>query len=132
VLPPALAFLLAHDEAERLVERVDAGAEDISALRARLSKLRAHGVVLPSGIVAASLAQRLERALGHLPDEAVTALAVLDLADAAGAVLDLTPSQVVLARWWEAARPAPTPGLRALRERLALAPLDEAAAPPDR
>ena len=99
------------------------GATPVRALTERAAALRARGVHLPVQGLAAALRERLVSAVERLPDAVEEALDVLDLAEAAGTVLDLSDVQLAAARWWLSGdRTDPGEALDRLRDRLGLSP----------
>ncbi len=116
-----LAMMLGYDEADRLAAALATGSEPLVGLKERMAALRARGVVVPARVVGRILAPRLNAAAERLPERVGDALAVLEVADAAGVVLDMGPAQIAVARWWQTARPAaPDESLARLRDRLGL------------
>jgi alpha-amylase/alpha-mannosidase (GH57 family) len=123
-LPFELAVLLGYEEAEAMAGALDARAAPLRALIAHATALRKRGMVLPTRWLAGRLGRALEERLGTLPGSAEDAVAVLDLAEAAGATLDLSSAQIRALTWWKDA-PAATrtdPSLAALWTRLHVAP----------
>jgi len=88
------------------------------------ARLRRRGAVFPARWLGARVAHALAARLAELPGAAAEALALLDLARAAGVRLDVVPAQVQTLVWWTVARPRPAAGepLAALRDRLGIAP----------
>ncbi|MGH7893243.1 MAG: DUF3536 domain-containing protein [Candidatus Binatia bacterium] len=122
-LPLELAMMLGYDEAERLVASVETGRANLGELRDRMATLRARGVLLPVRVIGRTLAPHLNALLEQLPDRVEEALAILDVAEAAGVVLDMGPARRAVARWWQATRPeTPDDALLRLRDRLELSP----------
>jgi hypothetical protein len=95
----------------------------LPALVARVRALRAWGAVFPADWLAPRVARALGERLAALPEGAAEALTLLDLAEAAGVVLDLGPAQVRAHAWWKGMHQAePSAALLTLRTRLGLAP----------
>src|SRR2546430_7457175 len=105
-LPLELAMLLGYEAAEEIAAGVEAPAPAFEELRSRAAALRTRGVVFPARWLARRLAQALEERIVALPDGAREALALLDLAEATGVVLDLGRAQVRAVAWWRGAPPA--------------------------
>jgi hypothetical protein len=123
ILPLDLALLLGEAEADRLIALAREPGTSLPALAAEVDALRARGVTIPAQRLAHALRDRLLAALRRLPDGVADALDVLDLAVAAGIVLDLAESQVVVARWWQMAHLHEIdPALASLCDRLRLSP----------
>jgi hypothetical protein len=123
ILPIDLALLMGQAEADRLIGLVRETETLLPALAAEVGALRTRGVTIPAQRLAHALGNRLVAALRRLPDGVADALDVLDLAEAAGVVLDLAEPQVVVAAWWQDARPREVPArLATLCERLELSP----------
>jgi len=80
--------------------------------------------VLPAAWLASALERVLDDRLRDLPRGAADALALLELAEAAGVRLDLGPAQVRALGWWQASSPEVRAGatVAALCARLAVAP----------
>ena len=106
---------------ERLVGALVRGVE--RSLHAELCRPDA---VPPAAWLASALERMLDDRLRDLPRGAADALALLDLAEAAGVQLDLGPAQVRALGWWQASPPEVRAGetVAALCARLALAPED--------
>lgn len=129
ILPLDLAHLLGEAEADRLIGLVRETETSLPLLAAAVDALRERGVTIPARRLARALGDRLLAALRRLPDGVADALDVLDLAETAGVVLDLAEPQLVVARWWQDARPREVaPPLATLRDRLEVSP--ELSAPP--
>ncbi len=125
-LPPELAELLGWEGARAIVAALEDGSEPLGALVAGARAVRRRGARFPGEWLAGRIARALEERLRGLPATAAEALALLDLADAAGVRLDLGPAQVIAFAWLRAAAAAErdAPPLPALATRLALAPED--------
>jgi hypothetical protein len=124
VLPPALALLLGYEEAESIGAAVAERPPRLASLIERAGALRSRGVVLPPRWLAGQIAPALEERLGALPQSAPDVLALLDLAEAAGVVLDLERAQARALGWCKSA-PVSTLGderVAAVLERLSLDP----------
>lgn len=122
-----VAALLGWDGAMAVAEALSAGAASLPALTARVEVLRDRGAVFPADWLAPHIARALERRLADLPQSAAAALALLDLAGAAGVALDLERAQVLALVWWRRARPAhPEAHLTELARRLSLVPVEAA------
>jgi alpha-amylase/alpha-mannosidase (GH57 family) len=123
ILPLGLALLLGEAEADRLIGLVRETETALPMLAAKIEALRERGVTMPAQRLAHALCERLLAALRRLPDGVGDALDVLDLARTAGIVLDLAEPQLVVARWWQDARPREVAApLVTLRNRLDLSP----------
>jgi hypothetical protein len=124
--PLELAQLLGREAAERVMAAVEDGAVPLGELRAQVTALRTRAIRLPARWLGTRLTQALERRLAALPDSAGDALALLDLAEAAGARLDLSRAQVTALAWRQESPPQAhrTPTVEALCARLHLAPGD--------
>ncbi len=124
-LPPELALLLGWDEADTLATALEASAVSVASLVPRLAALRARGVAFPTEWLAGRLVRVLEDRVGALPGGAADALALLDLAAAAGAELPIHTAQVRVLQWRRDAPPAWRDDVTivALCERLRLAPV---------
>src|SRR5439155_1123984 len=93
------------------------------AARSLHEALRRPGGVLPAAWLASALEHVLDDRLRDLPRGAADALALLELAEAAGVRLDLGPAQVRVLAWWKASPPERTGAtVAALCTRLAVAP----------
>src|SRR5439155_353050 len=112
---------------ERLLAALVRGVE-----RSLHEELRRPGVVLPAAWLASALERVLDDRLRDLPRGAADALALLDLAEAAGVQLDLGPAQVRALGGWQASPPPVRAGetVAALCPRLAPAPEDAGASGP--
>src|SRR5207249_963714 len=101
-----------------------ARARRLAELHARAAALRARGVIFPARWLARRLARALEERIAALPAGAADALALLDLVDATGVVLDLSRAQIRALGWWREAPPAvrDAPVISRLCERLRIAP----------
>ena len=110
------AFGVQH---ERLLAALVRGVE-----RSLHEELRRPGAVLPAAWLASALEHVLDDRLRDLPHGAADALALLELAEAAGVQLDLGPAQVRALGWWQASPPEvrASETVAALCARLALAP----------
>ncbi len=110
------AFGVQH---ERLLAALVRGVE-----RSLHEELRRPGAVLPAAWLASALEHVLDDRLRDLPRGAADALALLELAEAAGVRLDLGPAQVRVLAWWKASPPEVRAGatVAALCTRLAVAP----------
>src|SRR5437867_8160710 len=106
---------------ERLLAALVRGVE--TSLHA---EFRRPGAVLPAAWLASALERVLDDRLRDPPRGAADALAILDLAEAAGVQLDLGPAQVRALGWWQASPPEARAGetVTALCTRLAVAPED--------
>ena len=123
-LPLELAMLLGYEAAEEIAAGVAATPPALGPLQSRAASLRARGVVFPARWLARRLAQALEERIVGLPEGAQEALGLLDLAEAAAVVLDLSRAQVRALAWWREAPPAVRSALPVTRlcERLRIAP----------
>src|SRR5438552_9197607 len=123
-LPIELAMLLGYEAADEIVAAVEGPAPALAELHARAAALRARGVIFPARWLARRLARALEERIVALPAGAADALALLDLVDATGVVLDLSRAQMRALGWWREALPAvrDTPVTSRLCERLRIAP----------
>lgn len=119
-LPIELGVLVGYDAAERLAVAVRDPLAPLATLASEVALLRGRGVTLPVQGLARAVAEELVAALGRLPGGAARALELLELAAAAGVVLDLTDAQVVATRWWQGTRPATDSQLTRVREALDL------------
>jgi hypothetical protein len=125
VVPPLeLARLLGREAAEGLVAAVRTASSPLADLIAHAEDVRRRGIRLPVRWLGARLSEALEGRLAALPEGAADALALLDLAAATGARLDLGRAQVQMLSWWQANPPEgrSTPTLAALCARLHVAP----------
>jgi len=123
-VPRDLALIVGWDEAERITHAVRSGAPALSVLAARAEHLRAHGVVFPARWLSEHLSHAVEHEIALLPEGADSVLGLLDLAEAAGIVLDLAPAQLRALAWWQTA-PAEARAREAIarvRDRLELSP----------
>jgi len=100
-----LARMLGWEVAEELMAGVE-GGRPVTTLVVDARAARARGIVLPVGWLGERLARVLARRLARLPAAAPSALAVLDLAAATGARLDLGRAQVLTLSWWRKTSPA--------------------------
>ena len=123
-LPIELAMLLGYEAADEIVAAVEGPAPALAELHARAAALRARGVIFPARWLARRLARALEERIAALPAGAADALALLDLVDATGVVLDLSRAQIRAFGWWREALPAvrDAPVISRLCERLRIAP----------
>src|SRR5438067_4130212 len=123
-LPIELAMLLGYEAADEIVAAVEGPAPALAELHARAAALRARGVIFPARWLARRLARALEERIAALPAGAADALALLDLVDATGVVLDLSRAQIRALGWWREAPPAvrDAPAITRLCERLRIAP----------
>ena len=123
-LPIELAMLLGYEAADEIVAAVEGPAPALAELHARAAALRARGVIFPARWLARRLARALEERIVALPAGAADALALLDLVDATGVVLDLSRAQMRALGWWREALPAvrDAPVISRLCERLRIAP----------
>jgi hypothetical protein len=121
---PGLALLLGWEGAEAIGSALEAGTAPLSGVVAEATALRHRGARFPQDWLARRIARALEARLAALPAAAAEALAILDVAEAAGVTLDLARAQVVTLAWWQTSPPTLHGGapLRTLCERLALAP----------
>jgi len=124
IVPRDLGLILGWDEAERILHAVRTGEVESSDLVARTARLSQHGVVFPARWLSEHLTRAIEQDVERLPATGPAILALLDLAQAAGVVVDLGVAQVRALRWWLEAPPEVRTGptMTRLRERLALAP----------
>ena len=124
VPPPEVATLLGLDGAYAIAVALDERTTPVATLIEEAARLRRSGAVFPARWLGARIADALAARLADLPGAATEALALLDLARAAGVRLDVARAQVQALAWWTAARPAPAPGdpLAVLRDRLGIAP----------
>jgi alpha-amylase/alpha-mannosidase (GH57 family) len=122
-LPPELALLLGWHEADAIATALEASSVPVAQTIERVTALRARGVTFPGEWLAGRLARVLEDRVGALPGGAADALALLDLAAAAGAELPAGAAQVRVLEWRRDAPPAvrADPVVVALCERLRLA-----------
>ncbi len=125
-LPPELAILLGWDEADEIATALEASSVPVDRTVVRVAALRARGVTFPSEWLASRLVRVLEDRVAALPGGAADALALLDLATAAGATLDVHAAQIRVLEWRRDAPPAlrTDPTIAALCERLRLAAAD--------
>jgi alpha-amylase/alpha-mannosidase (GH57 family) len=124
VPPPEVATLLGWDGAHAIAAALEERTAPVAALVEEAARLRRRGAVFPARWLGARVAHALAARLAELPGAAAEALALLDLARAAGVRLDVVPAQVQTLVWWTVARPRPAAGepLAALRDRLGIAP----------
>jgi hypothetical protein len=122
-LPLELAMLLGFEETDRVLALMNEPGVPLANLRDEVAAMRGRGVVLAVPRLTGPLAERLAASLMHLPNGIDDAVAILDFVEATGVVLDLVEAQAIVARWWQAARPAaPSDALVRLRDRLGLSP----------
>jgi hypothetical protein len=123
-LPLELAMLLGYETAENIVSAIEAPAPPFAELSANAATLRRRGVVFPARWLARRIAFAIEERIAALPDGAPAGVALLDLAEAAGVVLDVSTAQVRALAWRRRAPAAmrAAPGVAELCARLRLAP----------
>lgn len=121
-LPPELALLLGWDEADTIATALEASSVPVARTVERVAWLRARGVTFPGEWLAGRLVRVLEDRVAALPGGAADALALLDLAAAAGAELPVHAAQVRVLEWRRDAPEAlrAEPAVVALCERLRL------------
>jgi hypothetical protein len=124
-LPLEIAALLGWEQADVIAAAVEE-RKSLAALIESTRALRRRGVRFPARWLAPRIARALETELATPAPSPERALALLDLAMAADVPLDLARAQVLALAWWHAqpSRSAPDAVLRALGERLGLAPED--------
>lgn len=105
-LPPELALLLGWDEANTVASALEASGVAVARMVERVVALRARGVAFPGEWLAGRLVRVLEDRVAALPGGAADALALLDLAAAAGAEIPLQTAQVRVLEWRRDAPPA--------------------------
>jgi alpha-amylase/alpha-mannosidase (GH57 family) len=122
LVTPEVAVLLGWDGAIDVANALERGAP-VAPLVERTRTLRGRGAVFPAEWLARRLAAALAARVAALPAGAEEALALLDLADAAGVALDLGPAQVRTFAWWRDHGAAEASwAARLLARRLDLAP----------
>ncbi|HZP42607.1 MAG TPA: DUF3536 domain-containing protein, partial [Candidatus Binatia bacterium] len=126
-LPIELAMIVGYEAAEQIIAAIEAPAPAFIELCTRAATLRRRGVIFPARWLARRIAKVLEERIALLPEGASDTVALLDVAEAAGVVLDLGAAQVRALAWRERAAPAlrASPVVRLLCTRLQVAPEPE-------
>lgn len=124
VIPSELGVVVGWDVAERIMDAVRSGDPALRDLVRRIAALARRGVVFPARWLSERLTRAIEQAIEGLPGTAEAILGLLDVAEAAGVVVDLGAAQVRALGWWQGAAAECRSGetLVRLRDRLALSP----------